>query len=118
MAGQHLSLVGQLGQRPQALDDLHHAATFQVGAAYRQVEKGVAREQDVLVHDMEADRPSGMPGCMDHMKGVVTEADLVAIGQQSAWSGEGVGGLGADEQHRLLWQLVHQRQVVFVHLWR
>ena len=106
MSGEDDGLVGQLSQKSEALDDLHHAAAFEVGAPDGLTEKGVATEQNVLVGDMETHRATGVAGGVDDMEGMAAKGNLVSVAQVVASSRVGVAETVSGELDSLIGEMI------------
>ncbi len=106
MSGEDDGLVGQLSQKSEALDDLHHAAAFEVGAPDGLTEKGIATEQSVLVGDMETHRATGVAGGVDDMEGMAAKGNLVSVAQVVTRSRVGVAETVSGELDSLIGEMI------------
>ena len=113
MAGQDLGFIRQLKQAGlNRVDDLIKVAAWQIGTTDAAGKKSVAGNEQFEGHKMEADRTLGVARGVQHLGGVVFQANDGAVCQAPVGR-RGLGSGNADPRG-LRFHQFEERQVIFV----
>ena len=86
MTRENLGFVRQLTEMAQTVDDAEHAASREIGSAYRVVEEGVAGEGYVLCLAIEAYGAVAMARSFDDGEFLIAELDyLIFLKEMTVW---------------------------------